>query len=90
MHRIAPAVAALALLAAPLAPRADDPFEMISIDEVAKLLGTPGVRVYDANTRQTYEEAHLPGATFVTSKTVAKELPQDKDARLIYYCKNPK
>jgi rhodanese-related sulfurtransferase len=68
--------------------RADD-FSMVSVDEVEKLLGAPDVKVFDANTRETFQSGHLPGATFVESKTLASALPHDKSARLVFYCKNP-
>jgi rhodanese-related sulfurtransferase len=80
-------LAALALAGAPRA-KADD-FTMISADEVEKLLSAPDVKVFDVNTRETFERGHIPGATFVDSKTLAGALPRDKSARLVFYCKNP-
>ena len=85
----AAAVAALALLAAPPRARAADPFQLVTVDEVTKMLGQPDVRVYDANDAETYAAAHLPGATFV-AKPLADKLPKEKTARLVFYCKNPK
>jgi len=86
------AIGSLALVALALAwgpPARADGVTMVSVDEVEKLLGAPNVKVFDANTRETFEGGHLPGATFVESKTLASALPQDKSARLVFYCKNP-
>lgn len=87
-----PAAGALALaalaLAAPRQARADE-FTLLSVDEVEKLLAQPDVRVFDANTRETFERGHLPGASFVEPRTLASALPQDKSTRLVFYCQNP-
>lgn len=85
------AVAALAL-AAPAGARAEGArYREASVDDVAKLLAAPGVRVYDANGPETYAKAHLPGAALIAHRTFeAKELPADKDAPLVFYCKNPR
>ncbi|ACL65641.1 rhodanese-like protein [Anaeromyxobacter dehalogenans 2CP-1] len=83
-------VLAAAALAAGAGARAEDaPYREASVDEVARLLGTPGARVFDANGPETYAKAHLPGATLVAYRTYeARELPADKDAPLVFYCKN--
>jgi 3-mercaptopyruvate sulfurtransferase SseA len=83
------ALAAVALLVAPAARASDDAFQLLSGDEVAKMLGAPDVRIFDANPRDVYAEAHLPGAVFV-EKPLAKLLPKDQTTRLVFYCKNPK
>jgi rhodanese-related sulfurtransferase len=86
--------AAAALLLLPSAPglvRADsaEPFQMASVDQVEKMLGETDVVVFDVNTRDTFEKHHLRGARFVTSKTLAASLPQDKSLRLVFYCAGP-
>jgi hypothetical protein len=98
MSRLGVALAALTfpltlgilLAAAPFAAAAKDPFQMVSLDEVEQLLGQPNVHVYDANPREVYEEAHLPGAVFVKGEDLAPILPRQKDAKLVFYCANPK
>jgi hypothetical protein len=85
----ATAFAALALLAAPPARAADDPFELASVDEVSKMLGAADVKVFDANPRDVFEQHRLPGAIFV-EKPLAKLLPKDQGTRLVFYCRNPK
>jgi 3-mercaptopyruvate sulfurtransferase SseA len=87
---VAASAMALALALFPARPRAaDDPFEMISVDQAAQMLGQADVKIYDANPADVYAEAHLPGAIFV-EKPLADRLPKDKGARLVFYCKNPK
>jgi rhodanese-related sulfurtransferase len=85
------ALAALLLAGAPLpAPAAEaEPFQMIPVDEVERMLGQPDVVVLDANNRDLFEKHHLPGARFITSKTLAEALPKDKAARLVFYCASP-
>jgi rhodanese-related sulfurtransferase len=88
--RAAGALVALAALAFTTLPaRASDDLAMLSVADVEKMLGASDVRVYDANTREVYEKGHLPGATFVDSKSLLASLPQDKTTRLVFYCKNP-
>jgi 3-mercaptopyruvate sulfurtransferase SseA len=83
------AVAALALLAGAHA-RADEPFKTVSAAEVEQLLGRPGVHVFDANARGVFEEGHVPGARLVHYKKLSEaDLPADRSAQLIFYCKNP-
>ena len=91
MHRTQALLAAALLGVAaivPLPARAADPFQMISVDEVSKLVGQPGVHVFDANTRETFAEGRIPGAVFV--EQITKQLPKEKDATLVFYCRNPK
>jgi 3-mercaptopyruvate sulfurtransferase SseA len=85
--RAALRVAVLALAVVGAAGAADLP--MVSVDDVEKMLGAPDVRIYDANTREVFEKAHLPGAIFVDARSLAATLPQDKSLRLVFYCKNP-
>ena len=84
------AAAAVALLSATPARAASDPFQMASPEEVSKMLGQPDVKVFDANPPEVYAKAHLPGATFVETGSLASALPKDKSTRLVFYCKNPK
>jgi 3-mercaptopyruvate sulfurtransferase SseA len=87
---LAASAIAVALASAPARARAaDDPFQMVSVEEVAKMLGAADVKVYDANPADVFAEAHLPGAIFV-EKPLATRLPKDKGTRLVFYCKNPK
>ncbi len=91
MHRIRklPALAVVALLAT--AAYADaEPCKLLSVDEVATMVGRPGVAILDANTPEIYAKGHLPGAVFVEKSALAAKLPQDRSTKLVFYCKNPK
>jgi rhodanese-related sulfurtransferase len=74
---------------------ADQPFKLIHVDDLAKLMaGQPQtLAVYDANPPSTRErEGIIPGAHLLSSSAsfdVAKELPAAKDAKLVFYCANP-
>jgi rhodanese-related sulfurtransferase len=83
-----PVVALALALAAPVQAK-EEPFQLLSVEEVAKLVGQPGVAILDANTPETYAEGRLPGAVFVQDPLAAR-LPSDKTAKLVFYCKNPK
>lgn len=66
-----------------------EPFGRLTVDQVERRLGRPGVHVYDGNGDETYHEAHVPGAVRLYSKKMtAADLPSDKDATLIFYCAN--
>jgi len=63
---------------------------MLSVQEVSDRLGKPGVFIFDANTEETFLAGHVPGATHVQfNKFTQDALPKDKEATLIFYCKNP-
>lgn len=84
----APLLAAAALLAC--ASRSGEPFTMVSLDEVERMLGDPRVAIIDANTPETFEEGHLPGARWYREgPSLAAVLPADKTTRLVFYCTSP-
>jgi rhodanese-related sulfurtransferase len=83
------ALAAAALLAACNRP-AEEPFKMVEVDDVQRLLGQPGVAVLDANNPDVFEERHLPGARLVTRANLADVLPADRGATLVFYCAGPR
>ena len=89
MIRFAVTLALAALAYAPAA-RASEPFQMMPADQVEKLLGSPDVHVFDANSRERFEQGRVPGAKHVTKDSVVQNLPSKKDATLIYYCTNPR
>jgi len=69
-----------------------DNFQVIHVDDLAKLMGDPSshVQVYDANHPSTREKfGIIPGAHLLSSYDnydVAKELPADKNTKLVFYC----
>lgn len=62
----------------------------MTVDELAGMLDRhEAVAIYDANGRERYERGHIPGARFVGHDEVtAAVLPQDRAARLVFYCYN--
>ena len=74
-----------ALPGPPVAPE----LQKLTLEQVEAKLGKPNVFVFDANPRELYENAHLPGAAWVKFDAVdAAVLPADKAAMLIFYCAN--
>ena len=63
----------------------------LTVAEVAAMLErNETVFVFDANTRDTYLEGHIPGAQWIEYDAVtAADLPESKDAKVIFYCYNP-
>ncbi len=66
-------------------------FSQIGVEEVAAALVAQPERiaVFDANSRETYDEHHVPGAVWVDYDAVtAEQLPQDRETQLVFYCAN--
>ncbi len=80
--------AALALPAM-AATRDPEPFGTLTVEQVATDLAKPGVYLLDANPEHVYAAGHLPGAKLVSYRLKTSDLPADKGAKLIFYCKNP-
>jgi rhodanese-related sulfurtransferase len=89
LTEVSRALAAAALLATACAARQGEPFEIVSIDEVEKMLGAPDVVVVDANTPEVFRRNHLPGAIHWKSAPAAQLLPAEKDRRIVFYCASP-
>ena len=84
------AAAALAVTAACATQRRSDPFTLVSVDEVAGMLGQPNVAIVDANPQDVYQQGHVPGARWYRSgPSLAAVLPADRSARLVFYCASP-
>jgi rhodanese-like protein len=69
-----------------------DNFQVIHVDDLAKLMGNPAshVQIFDANHPSTREQfGVIPGARLLSSYDnydVTRELPADKNAKLVFYC----
>jgi rhodanese-related sulfurtransferase len=62
----------------------------LSIDEVARRLGTPDFHVFDNNSRGRWKRSHVPGAVWIDPYEITAEmLPADKQATLVFYCSGP-
>lgn len=66
-------------------------FKTISTQDLSKGIQEKKLTVMDCNTEEVYKKGHIPGAIFMTADEAgAKALPQDKNASLVFYCKNPR
>jgi hypothetical protein len=69
-----------------------DKFQVIHVADLTKLMADPAshVQVYDANHASTREQfGVIQGAHLLSSYDnydVAKELPADKNTKLVFYC----
>ncbi|BEH11297.1 MULTISPECIES: rhodanese-like domain-containing protein [Geobacter] len=68
---------------------AADFYQPIPVAEVARLMKTPGVTVLDVNVQEIWEKHHIPGAVHIAGPDIARYLPVDKKALLIFYCAGP-
>jgi len=58
--------------------------------EVDHRRSEPNFYVFDNNTKERFDEGHVPGAKWVDpSQLTAAVLPADKNATLVFYCANP-
>jgi rhodanese-related sulfurtransferase len=62
----------------------------VSVAEVERFLGKPGVYVFDVNLPEIWAKHHLPGAVHVKDSNLKRYLPSDKHAILIFYCAEPR
>lgn len=77
------------LLLLPGLLHAADFFQTITMDEVARVMKRPGVALLDVNVPELWEKSHIPGAVHIEDADIARFLPADKKATLIFYCANP-
>lgn len=65
-------------------------FQRMSVDELAGMLSrNETVYVFDNNRRERYVQGHVPTARWVSYDAVnASVLPEDRAARLVFYCAN--
>ena len=82
----------LTALAIPCPAPAGEPeqIQLVSAEQVEKMLGAKDLKVYDVNIDELWEKYHLPGAIHVGAHALASILPSDKTASLVFYCTGPK
>src|SRR5690349_35841 len=76
----------------------NEKFKLITAGDLAQELGQQGEKnaklaVFDVNTKETRKkDGVIPGAKLLpsTQYETAKELPADKNTKLVFYCANPK
>ena len=80
--------AAPAATAAPVSAPAEK-FGELTVAEVNQRRMEKGFHLIDNNSKETWQEGHLPGARWVQySSVTAADLPADKEATLVFYCAN--
>lgn len=89
IRRAVATAGALVAVAAFAGDKKAEPFSMVSIDAVEKMLGQPDVFVVDANPEGVFKQHRVPGARWWRSAPLAKLLPAEKDRRLVFYCASP-
>lgn len=87
----------LVLVSIGLSAGAAENFKMIGTSDLEKMMketGTKQVYIFDANTAETRKnDGIIPTAKLLDSSSnydVAKNLPADKNASLVFYCANTK
>jgi len=62
----------------------------LTVAEVAARLGEPGFFVYDNNGKGRWKRSHVPGAVNLNVYAMTEaDLPEDKEATLVFYCSGP-
>lgn len=65
----------------------------LTVDEVeARIAKNDGkFFVYDNNKKEMFDSGHVPGAKYLPISDIkASDLPEDKNAELLFYCSNEK
>jgi rhodanese-related sulfurtransferase len=60
----------------------------LTMAQVERMLGQPGVFIYDVNPPEIWQQNHLPGAVLIDRPDLKHFLPRDRNATLIFYCAN--
>ena len=89
IRRALAAAGALLAVVACAGERKGEPFSLVSMDEVERMLGQPDVFAVDANPDDVFRRNHVPGARWWRSAPLAQLLPAERDRRLVFYCASP-
>ena len=70
---------------------AANPFPDISVTDVNAAVGSKSAVIIDVNGTESYNAGHVPGALNYDTieNNLAANLPRDKNALIIAYCRNP-
>lgn len=83
------AAVALFALAARAGATKDEGFGELSVDQVANLIASHEIDVFDNNGKDTYLSGHVPTAKWVAFNEVKEsDLPRDHSRKLVFYCAN--
>jgi rhodanese-related sulfurtransferase len=67
-----------------------DAFAVLTVEQVAAGIAESRLTVFDANSRETFEAGHVPGATWVHYDSVSTAtLPADQATPIVFYCGSP-
>jgi hypothetical protein len=67
-----------------------DAIPELTVAEVAARLGQPGFHVYDNNGAGRWKRGHVPGAKHLIAYDFdQRDLPDELDATLVFYCSGP-
>ena len=72
--------------------RSGAPLRELSVDDVSTRIAAKDGKtfVFDNNSKERYQQSHVPGAKWVDFKNVTlADLPSDKAAALVFYCAHP-
>ena len=73
------------------ADKAKDGFGELTLDQVEQAIAKKEVVVIDNNSRERWQEGHLPTAKWVASSELkASDLPADKGQKVVFYCASPR
>jgi rhodanese-related sulfurtransferase len=62
----------------------------ISPKDLQGMIRNDKVNVFDVNSRQSWMQAHVPGAVNLDPVSyLVGDLPADKSAHVVFYCSNP-
>ena len=69
----------------------DEHYPLISKSELNKAASEKTAAIFDVNSTESYQQAHVPGAVHFGSheKDFASLLPKDKNALIVAYCGGP-
>jgi rhodanese-related sulfurtransferase len=68
---------------------AEEEFGVVSTEELSNGIKNRTLMVFDNNTPELYQKKHIPSAVFMDHNDPDPNLlPADKDAKLVFYCKN--
>jgi len=67
-----------------------DDIPALTVAEVAARIGQPDFHVFDNNGQGRYNRSHVPTAKNLNAHTYeASDLPENKQATLVFYCSGP-
>lgn len=64
-------------------------YQLITSSALRAALADPALVVYDVNSLQSWQRAHVPGARHLDPRGFGRaDLPEDQQTHLVFYCSN--